>query len=85
MCHAVVVRLHISLSDELVAELDRRVGRRARSSFIAATLRHALDNQRRWDEIESVIGSVSEEGHEWDGDPAAWVRTQRGGDLRRVG
>lgn len=85
MCQDVAMRLHISLSDELVAELDRRVGRRARSSFIAATLCHALDDQRRWDEIESAIGSVSDGGHEWDDDPAAWVRTQRGGDLRRVG
>jgi len=79
------MRLHISLSDELVAELDQRVGRRARSSFIAATLRHALDDQRRWDEIESVIGAVADGGHEWDGDPATWVRMQRGGDRRRVG
>ena len=79
------MRLHISLSDELVAELDRRVGHRARSSFIAATLRHALDDRRRWDEIESVMGAVADEGHEWDRDPAAWVSAQRRGDQRRVG
>jgi len=49
------MRVHISLSDELVGELDRRVG------------------------------SIPGEGHEWDEDPAEWVRTQRRGDDRRLG
>jgi metal-responsive CopG/Arc/MetJ family transcriptional regulator len=79
------MRLHISLADELVAELDQRVGRRRRSEFIAETLRHALDDRRRWDEIESALGSVSPAEHEWDADPGAWVRAQRGADERRVG
>jgi Arc/MetJ-type ribon-helix-helix transcriptional regulator len=79
------MRLHISLEDELVAELDKRVGKRRRSSFIAALLRRTLDDERRWDEIESALGSIPDHGHEWDEDPAAWVRAQRRGDPRRVG
>jgi Arc/MetJ family transcription regulator len=79
------VRLHINLEDELVAELDRRVGPRRRSSFIAAAVRHAIDNERRWDLIESALGSIEDEGHEWDEDPAAWVRLQRRRDERRLG
>jgi hypothetical protein len=79
------MRLHISLEDELVAELDRRVGKRRRSAFIARVLRRTLDDERRWDEIVASIGTVGDQGHEWDDDPAAWVRSQRRGDRRRVG
>ena len=79
------MRLHISLEDELVAQLDERVGRRRRSSFVAQALRRALDDERRWDEIEAALGSISEQDHDWDLDPAAWVRAQRRADDRRVG
>jgi Arc/MetJ family transcription regulator len=79
------MRLHISLEDELVAELDRRIGPRRRSSFIAAAVRRAIDDERRWDLIESALGSIEDEGHEWDDDPAAWVRSQRRLDQQRLG
>jgi hypothetical protein len=79
------MRLHISLDDDLVAELDRRVGRRRRSAFIAGAVREALDDERRWDLIESALGSIPDTGHDWDDDPAAWVREQRRADPRRVG
>lgn len=79
------MRLHISLDDALVARLDRRVGRRRRSAFIAETVRHALDDEARWDDIEASIASLPARGHEWDADPAAWVDAQRTADARRVG
>ncbi len=79
------MRLHISLEDELIAALDARVGSRGRSAFIAATIRQALEDQRRWDEIEAALGSLQDSDHEWDRDPAGWVRSQRRGDRRRVG
>lgn len=79
------MRLHISLDDALVAELDRRVGARRRSTFIAHTLRRALDDERRWEDIEAGLGALSDSGHEWDEDPAAWVRAQRRSDPARVG
>ena len=79
------MRLHIYLDDKLVAELDRRVGRRRRSSFIASTIERVLDDERRWDEIEASIGAIPDEGHAWDDDSAAWVHDQRRADTRRVG
>jgi len=79
------MRLHISLEDELVARLDRRVGRRRRSMFIAQTVRHALDDEARWDDIEAGIAALADQGHEWDADPAAWVHEQRTADARRLG
>ena len=85
MCHTQPVRLHIALEDDLVAELDRRVGPRQRSSFIAELIRRGLDDERRWDDIEASIGQIADEGHDWDRDPAGWVRAQRRGDRRRAG
>jgi Arc/MetJ family transcription regulator len=79
------MRLHITLDDELVSQLDRRVGRRRRSAFISATIRRALEDERRWEDIEAGFGALGGREHEWDADPAAWVRAQRRDDLSRVG
>ncbi len=79
------MRLHISLDDSLVEQLDRRVGKRRRSSFIGETVRRALEDERRWDDIEAGLGALSDTGHEWDEDPAEWVRAQRRSDPARVG
>lgn len=79
------MRLHITLDRDLVDELDRRAGKRRRSTFIAQLIRRALEDEQRWDEIESALGSIADTGHDWDHDPAAWVRSQRESDGRRVG
>ena len=71
------VRLHITLDDDLVRELDRRAGRRRRSVFIARAVAQALEDESRWELIESALASIPDEGHEWDPDPASWVREQR--------
>jgi hypothetical protein len=78
------MRLHIQLPDELVAELDARIGARQRSPFLVGLIRRALDDEQRWDELEAAIGSIDDSGHEWDDDPAGWVRAQRA-DVRRAG
>ena len=79
------MRLHISLDDDLVEELDKRVDRRRRSTFIADALRRALDDARRREDIEAGLGALADEEHEWDADPAGWVRAQRFSDSHRVG
>ena len=73
------------LEDELVAELDRRAGSRQRSAFIGQVIRRALEDERRWDDIEAALGTIADSGHDWDADPAGWVRSQRRGDSRRSG
>ena len=78
------MRLHITVEDALVAELDRRAGSGRRSAFIAELIRRGLDDEKRWDDIESALGALPAEGHEWDDDPAEWVRRQRS-DGRRAG
>jgi hypothetical protein len=71
------MRLHISLDDALVRELDRRVGPRDRSHFISKAIRYALDELDRIDALEVALGSIPDTGHVWDDDPAGWVRRQR--------
>jgi metal-responsive CopG/Arc/MetJ family transcriptional regulator len=79
------MRLHITLEDDLVRQLDSRVGKRRRSSFIAATVRVALEDERRWEDIEAGLGVLADSEHEWDADPAGWVEAQRSSDPTRVG
>lgn len=79
------MRLHITLDDRLVGELDRRAGHGRRSAFIARTVERALEDERRWEEIEASLGAIAGEGHEWDRDPAEWVRAERRAEPRRVG
>jgi hypothetical protein len=79
------VRIHVHLDDALVAELDDRVGSRGRSRFIERATRVALDEERRWEAIRAAIGTIEDTGHPWDGDPAGWVRYERGRDEARVG
>lgn len=79
------MRLHITLPDDVVAELDRRAGRGRRSAFVVRAVRAALEDERRWELVESAMGSIEDGGHDWDDDPAEWVRAQRFADERRVG
>lgn len=79
------MRLRIALSDDLVDQLDSRVGHWRCSAFISAAIRKALDGDRRWGDIEAGFGALADRGHEWDADPSAWVQAQRHDDLSRVG
>ncbi|MEA2622492.1 MAG: hypothetical protein QOH61_1402 [Chloroflexota bacterium] len=79
------MRVHITLAEDVVRQLDRRVGKRQRSSFISRAVEEALDDDRRWEAIQRAIGSVPDTGHDWDADPAEWVRRQRRSHSARVG
>ena len=74
------MRLHIHLDDALVAELDEAVGQRQRSAYIGRAVRRLLDDDRRRMALRASLGSIDDGGHEWDDDPAAWVRQQRSDD-----
>lgn len=79
------MRVHLTLPERLVRSIDRRVGARQRSSFVARALERALDDEQRWELIESSLGTIRERGHEWDAGTARWVRGQRRADAKRVG
>lgn len=82
MGYAVAMRLHISIADAVAAELDRLVGPRERSSFIERAVRRALEEHARDEALEAAFGAIDDTGHEWDDDPAGWVRSQRADDRR---
>jgi metal-responsive CopG/Arc/MetJ family transcriptional regulator len=79
------MRVHITLHEDVVRELDRRVGHRRRSSFISRAVTQALEDERRWELINASLGVIEHEQHDWDSDPGAWVREQRRTDTRRIG
>ncbi len=79
------MRMHIELDDELVARIDAVAGPRGRSRFVREAIEKAIDWERRWALIKSSRGAIADYGHDWDDDPAEWVRQQRFADPKRVG
>ena len=79
------MRMHIELEDALIAEVDEIAGHRRRSAFVRGAVRAAVDQHKRWRLIGQAAGAIPDTGHDWDDDPAVWVRNQRFGDLTRVG
>ena len=85
MCYRQHMRMHIELDDALVAQIDDIAGLRRRSAFVSAAVRAAVDQHMRWQLIGRAAGAIPDTGHDWDDDPALWVRNQRFGDHTRVG
>lgn len=80
------MRLHIELDDEVVREVDRLAGSRARSAFVRRAVLRALEDAQRAEALRASAGTLSGGApHEWDTDPAAWVRSGRRMDERRTG
>lgn len=80
------MRLHIELDDEVVREVDRLTGPRGRTAFVRAAVVQAIDDAKRSAALRRAAGSLRDaQAHEWDADPAAWVRASRQADPRRAG
>lgn len=79
------MRMHIELDDALVRQVDQIAGARGRSAFVRSAIEQALRQEIRWAALESAAGALAESTHDWDADPAAWVRAQRHADVRRGG
>jgi Arc/MetJ family transcription regulator len=79
------MRMHIVFDDALVAKVDELAGPRGRSAFVRLAIERAVEQAVRWASIDEAAGAISDEGHDWDADPAAWVRGQRRADARRAG
>jgi Arc/MetJ family transcription regulator len=77
--------MHIELDDALVAQVDELTGPRGRSAFVRSAIERAVQQERRWVDMEAAAGGIDDEGHDWDPDPASWVRQQRQADARRAG
>ncbi len=80
------MRLHITLPDSLIKELDGIAGNRERSAFIRLAVEEAIDQERRWRSFKDAYGALVDVEHEWDSDPAGWVHDQRRSEKeKRIG
>jgi metal-responsive CopG/Arc/MetJ family transcriptional regulator len=79
------MRVHIDVDEALLKKIDEVAGPRGRSRFVRQAVEQALEWEERWKLIRSARGAIADYGHEWDDDPAEWVREQRRADPRRVG
>ena len=79
------MRIHIEVHDALIAKVDELAGVRARSGFVRSAIDLAVRQAHRWSDLDAAAGSIADEGHEWDADPARWVQSQRHTDHRRAG
>jgi metal-responsive CopG/Arc/MetJ family transcriptional regulator len=78
------MRLHIELDEELVARIEELSRPRRRSAFVRSAVERAIRQDLRWSDIEAVAAAIEDQDHEWDPDPAAWVRRQRRAGARRA-
>jgi hypothetical protein len=75
-----MTRAHVILPEDLIDEIDRRVGRRKRSQFISDTLDAELRRLRRIEAARDAGGSLRDvdvPGWESAESTAAWVRQLR--------
>jgi len=77
--------MHIELEDDLVAQIDELSGPRGRSAFVRSAVERAIRQEFRCSDIEAAAGAITNQDHDWDHDPAAWVQDQRHADARRAG
>lgn len=77
--------MHIEIDEDVVHRIDGVAGKRHRSQFVRDAVVAALEHRTRAALIRSARGVITDHSHEWDEDPAAWVRRQRETDDRRVG
>ena len=79
-----VMRAHIVIPRELVASIDRLVGKRARSRFVVEAVSEKLARERRAEVLSAAAGALAGDAvPEWD-DSTAWVRRSRARDTARL-
>src|SRR5262245_19558666 len=77
---AELVRTHVWLSRDVVEDIDRCVGERRRSGFLAEAAREKLERERRMAVLEEFAGwlkDVDVPGWETPESAAEWVHRQR--------
>ena len=74
------MRTHIVVPEDLVQEVDKRVGRRKRSKFFAEAAVEKLRRENLVQTFEAAAGSMKDAGPpEWDTPEGTlqWVHTER--------
>lgn len=71
-------RAHVILPEELVTEIDKMVGKRARSRFIVNAAEAELRRQKQLAALRKAAGSWKDRDHpELKNGAAAWIRKLR--------
>ena len=69
------MRTHISLPEDLVAEIDTLVGARKRSAFIEEAVRWKLINERQRQALDKLLAMPPLEAPE-PGNPISWANVE---------
>lgn len=71
-------RTHIIIPEPLVSEIDRLVGKRGRSEFLAQAAEKELRRLQQIEALQGAAGSWKDKDHpELEGGAAQWVRHLR--------
>ena len=77
-------RTHIVLSERLVSDIDRLVGKRSRSAFLSEAAEKEILRLRQLKALQEAAGSWKDKDHpELSRGAAAWVRQLRREDEKR--
>lgn len=77
-------RAHVVLPVDLVADIDKLVGKRGRSAFLTEVARREVMIRRQREALRDAAGAWKDEDHpELKDGAAAWVAQLRGHDLVR--
>lgn len=78
-------RTHVIIPELLVEEIDRVVGKRGRSAFLAQAAEKELRRLRQIQALEGAAGGWKDKGHpELDGGATRWVKGLRKESDRRL-
>jgi hypothetical protein len=78
-------RTHIILPEPLVKEIDRVVGKRGRSVFLAQSAEKELRRLQQIKALEAVAGAWKDKDHpELKAGAASWIKKMRGENDRRL-
>lgn len=76
-------RAHVFLPDDLLADVDKLVGRRGRSAFLTEVIRQEVNRRRLLKFLSSPEPVLKDEDYpEFRDGSEAWVRRMRDEDLR---
>lgn len=78
-------RTHVIIPEPLVEEIDRVVGKRGRSAFLAQAAEKELRRLRQIQALDGAAGGWKDKDHpELDGGAARWVKSLRKESDRRL-
>ena len=71
-------RAHVILSVDVVADIDKLVGKRSRSAFLTEVARDEIQRRQQRNALRAARGAWKDEDHpELKDGAAAWVRQMR--------